>query len=284
MDKWTLIPTAPQTKQNVNTAPMVNGLHEVVKDPSGNPIDTSTYDAILLRVHIDWIKREEGIKPTWPFDDWTVKRLVLAGYSQPMDNNSKLGAIFGGRAMLGQNFFRPARRVNRGVPAFGDPANDFDPNEKFKFDVPPAVNASVFAGLVQPDMDSNSVPYIGLFAEIYATQRTRATVQFDGDITKPKRVCVTGYPPIGQLHYSIGLIESNAFQCNYSHQVFGFKSSMKGPPQPALVSPRRDLRICCTYSLNLRAHRTPVRYQPSSWTPRRADLSAPIAVSRLVPL
>lgn len=207
------------------------GVHHKVELPGTAPFnifDMSTFDAVLLRVHVSWILRAlDPTKPpiaanlvnpqVWPLEDFNTKPLVLTACSAPISDGVKLG--FAGRAQIGGNFFRPSRRL---AP---DQQSDYFSNEKLPNGIFPALGSDKAYQKFNP-------PVGGLFADIYAHARARPEVLYDfGGIANETSILrVNGLPPIGDLHFFFNFLDGQPFICNYYCQLYGYKAIKGGPP------------------------------------------------------
>lgn len=229
MGTWSFIETQQPTIFIADETDWSTGIHRKVYRHDGSKFDMSDYDAVLLRIQVRWVKRQqadgaEENPQVWPMSDPNATPLILAALAEP-DANVAAFAGFAGRELLGANYFRPSRRIMPAQPTDDDVGETLTKGDPL--DLPkPAFGFNK----ISDNLDLSG--RVGLWSDVYAHARTRPQLGYDfGPAANQKKILhVTGMPPIGELHFVINFLDGVKFKCSYTIEVYALKASSKGPP------------------------------------------------------
>ncbi len=204
LDAW-----QPQPIDMQNNQQPFGQFHHLVRDQTGAPLDVSGCDAVLLRVRsskivtidADVSSIQTKNRHLWPRDDGQAKvkpylaTMILSAFTVP-----KPGAPFPVNALFGNGI---SRRAVMGTSPF---------LPVFEEGLPFPVDSDV------KKLDAT------FLAQIYAATPGELRTEID-PLFNPPRTVVCGYPPLGELHYTITLFEDNnkqglPFVGTFSHEVW----------------------------------------------------------------
>lgn len=206
------------TQPNKN-APMQSGFHHAVLQKNGTPFDVTKYDAVLLRVKatnivtIDeqWPSEVTLHRHLWPRNDNPETQLphlatmVLTAFTVPTSTGIFGEGVSRG-ALMGTTFFLPP----------------FDDQNLFPRDI----EAKTLKPLLIGGMKKQ---YPVFFASVYgcspgALQQVTDPL-YPAPQGQPSTIIFAGYPPLGQLEYTITLGDNAAYAGDYANKGGGLPFS-----------------------------------------------------------